>query len=373
MKRFWILILALFAASSPVHASGFYQANQSAAAAGVANAFVATANDASAIMYNPSGLAWQDGTSIAAGVLLNYRNNSVKIPGGIAPNRSEEPTVGQLYMGWMPHDGRLGFGFGFAPLYQVNNTWGSPFGVSPSGTTKISVDHASFDAFYAVSSTLAIGVGADWYLTRASLTQGAVTFKGKDYAGFGGHVSALWKPAPTWSVGAMLRSGSRVSLSGNVNETLKIKLPDMLTLGVAHDFADVWRLEGDVSWSRWSTLKDLNVVTNAGTVSQANTLNLRDTLKAALGLTWTWRENTQFRFGYAYDQGANKSAGFNPVLSDQDGHQLSIGAGGALSGMHVDLAYSYTFFANKAATGAYAGTYRDRRQAIMLSVSNRFE
>jgi len=370
MNRFWMLIIAVFAASSSLHAAGFYQANQSASAAGAANAFVATANDASAVMYNPSGLAWQDGVSITAGVLLNYRNNSVKIPAGIAPNLTEEPTVGQLYVGWMPHDGRLGLGFGFSPLYQVNNTWGAPF-AAPSGSTKITVDHATFDTVYALSSTLAIGMGADWYLTKATLTQGAVNFKGKDYAGFGGHLSAMWKPAPAWSVGAMLRSGSRISLSGNANDTLKIKLPDVLTLGVAHDFADVWRLEGDVSWSRWSTLKDMNVVA-AGAVTQANPLNLRDTLKAALGLTWTWRENTQFRIGYAYDQGANKSAGFNPIIADQDGHQLSLGAGGALSGMHVDLAYSYTFFAKKTATGSYAGTYRDRRQTIMLSVSNRF-
>ncbi|MDX8408166.1 MAG: outer membrane protein transport protein [Mariprofundaceae bacterium] len=371
MTRFWIFLVLLVAASSSVQAAGFFQANQSAAAAGVANAFVATANDASAVMYNPAGLAWQDGISVTAGVLLNYRDSSVKLPAGVAPNDGVEDTIGQLYLSWMPHDGRIGAAFGFAPLYQVNNTWGAAFGTA-SGDTKINVDHASFDTFYALSSTLAIGGGADWYINRVTLTQGANSFKGNDFASFGGHVSVMWKPRPAWSVGAMLRSGANISVSGSAGDTFKMKLPDSISVGVAHDFADVWRLEGDLGWTRWSALKDMNVV-KAGVISQANPLNLKDTLKASLGLTWTWREATQFRFGYAYDQGANKSNGFNPAIADQDGHQISLGAGGSLSGMHVDLSYSYTYYSKKTATGTYAGTYRDRRQALLLSISKRFE
>lgn len=371
MKRIVIFIAALCAASSSLNAAGFYQANQSAAAAGVANAFVATANDASAVMYNPAGLAWQDGISATAGVLLNYRDSSVKLPGGIAPNDGVEDTVGQLYLSWMPHAGRLGAAFGFAPLYQVNNTWGTAFGAA-SGDTKLNIDHATFDTVYAINSSLAIGAGADWYLTRASLSQGVNNFKGNDFASFGAHLSVMWKPRTAWSVGGMLRSGSKVSISGATTDTLKFKLPDMVRLGVAHDFADVWRLEGDVSWTRWSALKDMNVI-NAGVVTQSNPLNLRDTIKAALGLTWTWRKNTQFRIGYAYEQGANKAAGFNPIIADQDGHQISLGGGADLSGMHVDMAYSYTFFSKRIATGTYAGTYRDRRQAVLLSVSKRFD
>ncbi len=371
MTRFWILLAALCAAATSVQAAGFYQANQSASAAGVANAFVATANDASAVMYNPAGFAWQDGISVTAGFLVNYRDSSVRLPAGVAPNEGVEDPVGQLYLGWMPHDGSMGFAFGFSPLYQVNNAWGTTFGAA-SGNTKISVDHASFDTVYALSSTLAIAGGADWYINRVSLTQGTNTFNGNDFASFGGHVSMLWRPAPAWSVGAMLRSGADISVSGSANDTFKMKLPDSVTLGVAHDFVDVWHLEGDISWTRWSALKDMNVVT-AGVVTQIHPLNLKDTLKVSLGLTWTWRESTEFRFGYAYDQGANKSAGFNPAIADQDGHQISIGAGGTLSGMHIDLAYSYTFYSNKTATGTYAGIYRDRRQALQLSVSKRFE
>ncbi len=368
MNRFWMFAAALLVAM-PATAAGFYQAEQSAAGAGVAGAFVASASDASAAIYNPSGMAWLDGVSVTAGALLNYRNSSVEVPAGIAPNAGTESTVGYLYLGWMPHDGRLGASFAFSPLYQAENLWGPAFG----GDTKVMVDHAALDMVYAVSSTLAVSAGGDWYLSRIRMTQGGNAFSGKDYAAFGGHLSALWKPAPAWSLGMMLRSGSTLRASGTVGDELKMKLPDMATLGVAHDFSDIWRLEGDISWVRWSVLKDMNVTDAGGALLQNNPLNLRDTLRASLGLTWTWRPDTQFRFGYAYDQGANKPDGFHPLIADQDGHQLSIGAGGELSGMHLDFSYSYTFYSRKTATGVFAGTYRDRRQAVMISVSKRFE
>jgi long-subunit fatty acid transport protein len=170
----------------------------------------------------------------------------------------------------------------------------------------------------------------------------------------------------------MFRSGSSISISGQANDKLSFKLPDEMTAGIAHDFADVWKLEADVKWTRWSALKDLHVSTS-GVISQSNPLNLRDTLTVMTGVTWTWRQNSQLRAGYAYDQGANRSIGFNPVIADQDGHRISLGAGGDAYGMHMDLAYTYTHYTKKTATGAFAGTYRDRKQAVNFSVSKTFD
>ena len=170
----------------------------------------------------------------------------------------------------------------------------------------------------------------------------------------------------------MLRSGATINVAGKASDSMSFKLPDQATLGIAHDFNDVWHFETDVKWTRWSALKDMSVKT-AGIVTQPNALNLRDTLTVMAGLTWTWRENTQLRFGYAYDQGANKSAGFSPLLADQDGHKISAGVGADVYNMHIDLAYQYGLYNKKTATGTFAGTYRDRRQSMLLSVSKKFD
>ncbi len=363
--------VALLLGSLNAQAGGFQQANQSAAATGVANAFAASASDASALAYNPSGIAWLPGVNVTLGFDVEYRNSSVKLPAGIAPNTGTEPNSGYFFSSWSPLDSDWSGGVGFAPLYYINNDWSTGFGAT-AGIAKVTVDHAMADVVYAINSSLSVGVGSDWYITRATLTQGGNTFRGNDFGGVGGHASVMWRPAYAWSMGALLRSGARIDFSGKASDSMSFKLPDQFTVGIAHDFADVWRLETDISWTRWSALKDMHVKT-AGVVTQSNAMNLRDTFTIMAGLTWTWRPNIQLRAGYAYDQGANKAAGFSPVIADQDGHKVSVGAGGDVYNMHVDLAYQYSFFSKKTATGAYAGTYRDRRQSVLLSVSKRFE
>lgn len=371
LSRFLCGGAALLVGGLTAHAGGFEQANQSAAAAGVSNAFTASASDASALVYNPAGIAWLSGMNLTAGLDLEYRDSSVKLPGGIAPNDGTEPNVGYVFGTWSPLDSDWSGGVGFAPLYYINNDWSTGFGAT-AGVTKVTVDHLTADVVYAINSDLAVGIGSDWYVTRATLTQGANSFRGNDFGGFGGHLSLMWKPAYAWSVGAMLRSGASIDIAGESNDNMTFKLPDQLTLGIAHDFADVWRLETDVKWTRWSALKDMHVKT-AGVITQSNAMNLRDTLTVMAGLTWAWSQNAQLRLGYAYDQGANKLDGFSPVVADQDGHKVSIGAGGDVYNMHVDLAYQYTFYSKTTATGTYAGTYRDRRQSLLLSISKKFQ
>jgi len=350
-------------------ASGFMQPNLSASGAGVANAFVATADDASAAAYNPSGVAWQEGIELSLGSVIDYRNSSAKTAAGSTGNAAQAPNSFYLYGAWMSLQNDWGITAGFMPLYDLRNEWGTFFGAG-SGNIRLTVDHGTADAVYAVNSSLAIGLGADWYSSRLLLNEGALNFNAKRANSFGGHASLMWKFMPAWSLGMTVRSGTNVKLKSATN-TLKLKLPDSLTLGLAHDFADVWRLETDVQWTRWSKLKDLNV-TSGGAVVASNPLSLRDTLSVMAGLTWTWRENSQFRFGYAYEQGANKTSGFNPLVADQDGHRVSLGAGGDAFGMHLDMAYNYTFYTKKTVTGAFAGTYRDRRQSVDISASKRF-
>jgi len=356
--------------STSAFAGGFEQPNQSAAAVGVGNAVAASVSDASALVYNPAALAWMSGVIATVGYDIEFRNASVKLAGGIAPNTGVEPNAGSIFVSWSPLDSRWSGGVGFAPLYYMNNNWAVGFGTR-TGISKLTVDHTTLDAVYAINSSLAVGLGGDWYATRANLTQGTANFRGSDFAGFGGHASLMWKPRYAWSLGAMLRSGASVGISGGANSHLSFKLPDQLTLAVAHDFKDVWRLETDVKWTRWSSLKHMNVTT-AGVVTQSNPLNLRDTLTVMAGLTWTWSEHAQARLGYVYDQGANRSKDFNPMLADQDGHKLSIGAGGDIYNVHVDLAYQYGFYVQKKATGAFAGTYRDRRQSMLFSITQSF-
>ena len=368
MKRIISLTAVMMMASSSAFAAGFAQHSHSAAAAGVADAYAASANDASAVVYNPAAIAWLPGVSITGGLALNYRDSSAKITGGITPNEGSEATVGHIYATWAPLDSRWGIGFGFVPLYSINNDWSSD---GLAGNTKLTVDHASFDGVYAINSSLAVAAGLDWYISRATLTQAGNSFDNNNFSTFGGHASIMWKPAPSWSTGLTYRSGAKIDISGAAPQTFSFKLPDEVTVAIARDFADVWRVETDVKWTRWSALKNMDYTGSLGL--QANPLALRDTITAMAGVTFTWYPDSQLRFGYAYEQGANKVAGYNPIIADQDGHRVSLGIGGEVANMHLDLGYNYTYYPNKTVTGAFAGTYRDRKQSLVFSISKTFD
>jgi len=369
MKGFSVAVACCISMTA-AQAGGFSNPDMSASALGLSNAVVASADDVSAAAYNPAGIAWQDGIQGMLGIEAQYRNSSVKLNSVVAPNGGGAGNPGHLYASWMPHDGNIGFALAYNSPYELDNDWALAFPAS-AGISQLKIDRVSLDAIYAVSSSLAVSGGVDWYLSSAEMTLPGQSFSAKDKKTFGGHISMKWKPAPTWSIGAMARLGSEIKFSNGLSQSLNLKLPDEFTLGVAHDIADTVRIELDAAWSRWSKLKDMNVMSGT-TVLQSHTLNMHDSLTVMAGATWFWRENTQIRFGYAYDQEASDSTGFNPVVADQTGHKASLGCGADMFGFHADLALSYTFYPKRTVTGSYAGTYRDQRYSAALSVSKRF-
>jgi long-chain fatty acid transport protein len=369
MKGFFAAVTCCISITA-AHAGGFSNPDMSASGLGVANAVVASADDVSAAAYNPAGIAWQDGIQGMLGIEAQYRNSSVKLGSVVAPNGGGAGNPGHLYASWMPHDGSIGFALAYNTPYELDNDWELAFPAS-AGISQLKIDRLSLDTIYAVNSSLAVSAGVDWYLSSAEMTLPGQSFSSKDKTAFGGHISMKWKPAPMWSIGAMARLGSEIKFSNGLSQSLNVKLPDEFTLGVAHDIADTVRIELDAAWSRWSKLKDLNVMSGT-TVLQSHTLNMNDSITLMAGATWFWRENAQFRFGYAYDQEASDSIGFDPVVADQTGHKASLGAGADMFGFHTDLALSYTFYPERTVTGPYAGTYRDKRYSAALSVSKRF-
>lgn len=355
-NRAWMSMMGLVMLAMPLHAyaSGFANTDLSASAAGVANAFVATANDASAMAFNPAGIAWQDGVSLmATGSLIRTRNASLKTPAAVYPDSfgTLRPTS-DVFATVMPHTSNLGFGLSYVSAFDADNNWslmGNGFGVND-----VNIHRLSADAVYAVSSSLALAIGGDWYYGRAVLNQGGSGFDGRTKSGaFGGNAALMWRPWYGWSFGLMGRAVRGLKFSGG-GRTLTMQLPEELTVGVAHDLTDNIRLELDADWLRWAALKKLAVVSEMA------------------GLTWTWRPNATFRLGYAFDAGTGTASNFNPALDSVNGHRISFGSGFDAFGFHTDVSYSYTFYPNKTVAGLVPGTFRDRRQALLVSISKVF-
>ncbi len=355
--------------AGPAWAAGFANEDLSISGVGLANAVIAGVYDASAASYNPSAIGWTEGLQLQVSSNGRFRNNSVKVPGGVLPNLADAPDAVSTQLTWMPHSSNFGLGVSLTtPFYNVTS-WSTAMPTVPNHW--LQVRRATLDLVYVVSSTFAVAHGVDYYYAKTLTELGAASFAGKDKSSFGGHVSFSWKFMPQWQMGMMLRKAPRLDLKDQGNSQ-RIELPDQIGLGISHDIADALRWEMDAEWSRWSSLKDASVKNASGAVVIAAPVSLRDSIAVRTGVSWLWRRDSALRFGYAYDQGANKRSAFQPMLSDQSGHRLSIGMGGEMFDMYIDLAYSYTFFANQTVTGSYAGKYRDRRQTLGVALSKTF-
>jgi len=385
MKRlFWVwMILAGLAAIPEARAAALATLDQSVSAAGVANAFVATADDPSAIHYNPAGIAWQPGIAVMFNGVLRFEDQSAQLSPALGtPFNTQTPTnLGSIYATWMPRDGNWGVGFGFDLPFSANTAWGGAFG-GAAQRTSLDVAHLSLDAVYAINSDMAVAFGPDWYVGRIDVDSTATTFHGTEATAVGGHVAWMWHPRPAWSVGATLRTGATLNLSGDAFGTgavvgaaeTNVSLPDVVQFGIAHDFYDQFKLEFDGSWTRWSTFDDLDVVSTGASGAALNPLNLRDSFSAMVGLTWFWQEHTQFRFGYAFDEAATKNTGFNARIVDANSHRLSLGAGADALGMHFDAAASYVYSPTRtiSGSGVFNGRYKQRQILFSLGVTKHF-
>jgi len=363
MKRLFATVGLLCACgATSAQAAGFANNDFSASGVGVANAVVAGVADVTAASYNPAAIAWLDGGVYVEGSFASRgRNSSAKLPSGaIQSNTGSARNDSTLHAAWMSHNSDIGISLAFTQPFESDTVWSGD-------RTSIKLDRLSVDVIYALSSTLAVAHGIDVYRTTISMTQGSASFSGKDTASFGVNVGVNWKPAPLWKVGLMLRSGTKAKVRSG-SQQVDLKLPEQITLGVSHDMANAFRLEADIAYERWSRIKSLDVTGSA--IKHAT--DLKDTLALKTGVTWYWLPDTTFRFGYAYEQGANRTSAFQQAIADQSGHRLSLGAGGNAFGVHVDVAYAYTFHAKQSVISPIVAEYRDREQALMISLSKAF-
>ncbi len=373
MKEGWssmkkTLLLCCCLLSSQAWAGAFANEDLTASGAGMANAVVASADDMSAALYNPAGLAWQPGLQVLIGNQSRYRTASVAINGGSASADVPLADVSLFALSWMPEGSDWGISGAVVTPFASSTNWISSFSTAPKqlGNQIIEAKRTSANVFWRMHSGLAVSLGGDWYDSNIALNENNRSFSGVGQGDMALHAGLRWQIKPFWLLGMSLRQGALLQVS-DAGATLDVQLPDELTIALAHDMNDLFRLELDIKHTKWSSLADLKVSSGS-----TLTTNLQDTTDVMFGATWYWRDNTQLRAGYAYEQGANQSTDFQPALLDLTGHRFSLGFGGMMSSMHLDMAYSWVMYDDIDATGMWAGTYSDTQKSLLFSLSKSF-
>src|SRR5215217_4598419 len=118
-RQKWITAVALSGAAFEASATGFRLPDQDAFATARGEAFAATADNPSAVYYNPAGITQLHGTQVllgAYGVTFNSRAD-LKAPGDTFDNRYEPQGAPQFFATWQLPKGPITLGLGvYAPF-----------------------------------------------------------------------------------------------------------------------------------------------------------------------------------------------------------------------------------------------------------------
>ena len=221
-RRTTALLLCLAAASlEPAGAVGFRLPNQDPQGIARGNAFVATADNPSAIYYNPAGITQLEGHNIHAGLYFASTGVSYDGPLGRADTDSSLQAVPQLHYVYSPKDSKFSFGLGAYVPYGLGINYGDN-NVLSTLAQEAQLLYLSISPVlaYQVHETLSISAGltfnySDVYLKR-SLAPGGMgefRFDGDGHA-FGFVLGVLWQPCDQWSLGAAFRSPTEVTYEG---------------------------------------------------------------------------------------------------------------------------------------------------------------
>ena len=214
-------------------ANGFGLADQDAFATGRGDAVVATADNTSAIYYNPAGITQLTGNNLRGGLNSIFYQPSFQPPSGRSNSgrtyyeSDNFAYLPQLFYTYTAKGAPLSFGLGVYAPYGGSMRWPEDTGfrsVAISGSLK----YITINPVVAVKllPSLSIGGGAMVNYGKISMLQGLrplptqltnfFNFSGSGWS-VGYNAGVLWQPHPKISFGATFRSSARLNFQGETD------------------------------------------------------------------------------------------------------------------------------------------------------------
>ena len=355
-------------------ADGFRLADQDAFATARGEAFVATADNASAIYYNPAGITQLEGFNFRGGFYGIYLDPTFTPPRAPANANTyhidhQYQAAPQAFATFTPQDWRLSFGLGGYAPFGGNMIWPQDTGfrsVALSG----SLTYLTINPVVALKLAPGLSIAAGAMVNYADLEteQGILRnpfpltnyfrFQGNGW-GAGYNLGLLWQPIEQISLGATYRSAAPMGLSGNTYfEQYPVRglypassrvasadytFPWIGVLGISYRPTPKWNLEFDVDYTDWSTFQSINLYQQSPPPGlKTNTpikLYWQGACMYEFGATRYFDNGWHVSAGYVYSANAVPDTYYTPLAADMARHFFSLGAGFRGQLFDFDIAY----------------------------------
>ena len=393
LSAFITAALGMVLFSSISFASGFRLPQQGAAAMGMASAFVAQADDPSAVWYNPAGITQLDGTRIAGGGVAIYPYFSHKT--GSTTEVSERDIHLPIYF-YATHkmNDKMSLGLGINSPFGLSTEWATTSSTSTVATfSKIVTTEINPNIAYKVNNDLSVAFGIAFVHLRATLEKllppafGSPNFRlSGDGDGWGANAAAYYKATEKLNIGLNYRSRVKIDIDGTADAlaigqsgsaSTTMTLPDIMVLGVSYKASDKLTLNTDLDYTWWSTYDRLVVTSNNAFFSSTEEHQWKDVWTLRIGGQYKLSDQWKLRAGYLYDKNPVKDDHFETRVPDSDQHAVSVGAGYSINNITIDASYMYIMFKNRTisnspVSSSLDGTYKSTIDAFALMVSYKF-
>ena len=418
IARFF-LVVALSTPSATLLANGMRLASQDAFASARGEAFVATADNASAIYYNPAGITQLEGSQLRSGLYGIYFDPTFTPPSG-APNSGSTyhldgqfAAAPQLFYTHTLQDSPWSFGLGAYSPHGASVSWPEDTGFR-TVATEGSLKYFRINPAVALklSPQFSIGVGALVDYGDIKLEQGLLRsqtpfanffrFTGDGWSA-GYNAGLLWQPHEKISVGATFRSPVEISMDGKTkfeqqpviqptqrSAQADFEFPLTAVFGISIRPTPKWNFEFDADYTDWSSL---------GTITIRQDTPPPFPVQQNIPVTLDWQPSWIFEFGatryldhgwhvsagYLYNESSVPDAYYTPLAADLDRHFFSVGAGHKGKRFDFDLTYQFGYGPARKVTGSTPssqpglfagqnadGTYEFISHAVFVTVGTRF-
>jgi long-chain fatty acid transport protein len=373
----------------------------------MAGAFVAVADDPSAMFWNSAGLAFQDdkGTQLMMGAIL------------IAPEQTfygEDPYPGEGYsteqedqIFFPPHfqfvtplGERTTFGFAVQVPFGLGTYWDDDHaGRFLSKRVDLLAYDLTPNLAFKLNDNLALGVGVDYRISTISLTrdvplidpfsQQAVDIAqvhiytdGAGNDGWGWHAGMLAKLGKGWSFGLTYRSAITVDYEGYAdffqfgtgNPELDAIVAQTIPFGetvegsTEIEFPDFWiagfawtgeRFTVSAEWGRmgWSSVREI-VLTFPDYPDFTDVIPeyYEDVDQYRLGFEYRASQRIALQLGTLYDETPQPPEAMTPLLGDGDRTSITCGLSWIKDNFRLDLGYEYLMMEDRSTWDAEDGS-----------------
>jgi long-chain fatty acid transport protein len=341
---------------------GIRIADQDPLATARGNAFAATADDPSAIYYNPAGITQLAGHQFQLGAYGIYLNDTFTAPGGAEYDTKDEiQLLPQFYYTYSFEKVPLSLGLGLYAPFGFALEWPDdvPFRAYAKEGRIMYVSINPVVA-YRIHPTLSVAAGLTVNYSEAELTRGIFVpgdefkFDGDDLVpGF--NLGLRWQPHPQHAFGVTYRGETTMDYDGDSRTQLvvpaalvfsepasaRFRFPQYIIAGYSFRPTPKWNLEFNLDWTDWESLNTVTLHQASG--DAALTFNWESSFCYEFGATHYFGEDWTVSAGYIYSENSVPDATFNPVVPDSDRHVFSLGLGRTYGRFHWDLAYQLAY------------------------------